>query len=536
MAEKYSIKIRKIFRDFRVILLLVMLLLAIISINPRPWNKGVVILAVEKDSPAWLAGIRAPTEDVRPLSRERILEINGEPIKNVEDYYRIEQNLPYNVTVMIKTNKNVYTLKYVWKNTTRSNITKKGLGIIVTNAPKNNIRKGLDLVGGIRVLLAPSENASREDILTAVDIIRQRMNVYGLSDVSVTYTEVGNNYYILLEIPGATEEQVRKLISTQGKFEAKIGNITVFKGGKDITYVCRTADCSGLDLSRPCRQLDVNQWVCGFRFAIAITPEAAKRQANVTSRLSVINEGDFSYLNETIDFYLDDEKVDSLRIGAELKGNPTTQISISGSGQGRTLEEARKNTLQEMRRLQTILLTGSLPVKLTILEMNHISPVLGEQFLSTILWVGLLAILVVAFILFIRYRKLEISIPVIITMLSEVTLILGFAAMINWRLDIAAIAGILIAIGSGVDDQIVIADELTGKAHKFVRNWKERIKNAFFIVFGSYFTTVGAMIPLWSAGATLLRGFALTTIAGVTFGVLITRPAFTAIVEKLLKD
>ena len=48
-------------------------------------------------------------------------------------------------------------------------------------------------------------------------------------------------------------------------------------------------------------------------------------------------------------------------------------------------------------------------------------------------------------------------------------------------------------------------------------------------------TTVAAMIPLWNAGAGLIRGFALTTIVGVTIGVFITRPAFAAMIEKLLK-
>jgi len=44
------------------------------------------------------------------------------------------------------------------------------------------------------------------------------------------------------------------------------------------------------------------------------------------------------------------------------------------------------------------------------------------------------------------------------------------------------------------------------------------------------------MIPLLSAGAGLLKGFALTTIAGVSFGVFVTRPAFAAMVEVLFKE
>ncbi len=59
---------------------------------------------------------------------------------------------------------------------------------------------------------------------------------------------------------------------------------------------------------------------------------------------------------------------------------------------------------------------------------------------------------------------------------------------------------------------------------------------AFFIIFASYFVGVASMVPLWFAGAGLLKGFALTSIIGITVGVLITRPAFGAMVEDLLKE
>ena len=41
------------------------------------------------------------------------------------------------------------------------------------------------------------------------------------------------------------------------------------------------------------------------------------------------------------------------------------------------------------------------------------------------------------------------------------------------------------------------------------------------------------MFPLLLAGAGLLKGFAFTTIIGVTVGVLVTRPAYAVIVEAL---
>ena len=77
---------------------------------------------------------------------------------------------------------------------------------------------------------------------------------------------------------------------------------------------------------------------------------------------------------------------------------------------------------------------------------------------------------------------------------------------------------------------------MTGKQRSEVSpNWKDSVKNAFFIIMASYFTMVMAMLPLLSAGAGLLKGFAITTILGVSIGVFITRPAFAVIAETLLR-
>ena len=71
---------------------------------------------------------------------------------------------------------------------------------------------------------------------------------------------------------------------------------------------------------------------------------------------------------------------------------------------------------------------------------------------------------------------------------------------------------------------------------ELIYDWKKRIKNAMFIVIGAYLTTMAGMLPLLWAGAGLLKGFALTTIAGISFGVLVARPAFAAVIEILLKE
>jgi len=572
-------KLKKIFTNLRIIILLAVILFAVIAINPRPFNKGVAIRNVMMNSSASLAGIESPKPTASPISKELIISINNEPINNVNDYYSFEASLKPNRTVRIKTNKGIYRLitKYrtetiVLNETINKTITKEvdvteiingtkvnktinkteiitvpktitrvynesiDLGIRVYNAPTTNVRKGLDLQGGTRVLLEPEEKISVDDMELVLSNIKQRLNVYGLSDIVVrTTADLSGNQYILIEVAGANEEEVRELVAKQGKFEAKIGNDVVFKGGNDITYICRSADCSGIDPNNGCSQSN-GQWFCRFRFSISLSPEAAQRQADLTENLDIITENNNDYLNETLDLYLDNQHVDTLNIGSELKGRAVTDIQISGSGAGATEQEALFNSLKNMKGLQTILITGSLPVKLEVVKTDAISPALGGEFVKNAFFIGFLAILSVSLIVFLRYRKLEITLPMMITLIAEVIIILGVAALIGWNIDIAAIAGIIIVIGTCVDHQIVISDELLKKEQQVFFNWKQRISNAFFIIMAAYFTTFVAMLPLMRAGAGLLKGFAITTIIGISVGVFITRPAFAAIVEILLKD
>ena len=568
------LKLKKIFKNIRVIIALIAILLAVVAIHPNPFVKGVAIRNVIFNSSASIAGIQSPKPTASPMSRERIISMNNVPIDDLQDYYDFISGLKINRTVNVKTTTGLYKLvtkekieviqlneteikkitEPVFNETLNKtvNVTKfvkvnktevirtgemEDIGLVVYEAPTTNIRKGLDLQGGTRVLLQPAEKTSKDEMDMLIANMKYRLNVYGLSDVIVRQAgDLSGNQYVLVEIAGAKEEEVKELLAQQGKFEATIGNETVFRGGKDITYVCRSADCSGIDPYAGCGQTAEKNWACRFRFAISLSPEAAQRQAELTKDLDVISaEGEEEYLSEKLYLYLDDKLVDELNIGADLKGKATTEIAISGSGAGTTRQEAIFNSLENMKRLQTILITGSLPVKLDIVKTDAISPVFGKEFIKNSLFIGLLAVIVVSVIVFIRYRSLKVSIPMLFTMLTELILLLGMAALIGWNIDLAAIAGIIIAIGTGVDHQIVIADEIL-KGEAQIYDWKQRIKKAFFIITAAYFTTAVAMLPLLFAGAGLIKGFAITTIMGITFGVLIARPAYAAIVEILLRE
>jgi preprotein translocase subunit SecD len=557
-------KLVKIVRNTRVLIMIGAIILALIFISPAPWITGVAIQEVQRDSPASYAGIPVPDADTSPINKERIVRIvhEGTPyeIRNVEDYNSVIDYLPEGSTLTIETRSgilrgqaNSYRVQLAQTiareiNDTEANgtvieqetitLTGREIGLGVSNAATNNIRLGIELSGGTRVLIALQERAEPDVYESLVDNIRERLNVFGLSDVVVRpSSDLSGDQYILVELAGINNQEIARLLEQQGEFEAVIGDDVVFTGGeRDIRYICRTAQCSGIDPYQGCREVG-GRWVCGFRFEITLSTEAAQRVADATRDLTTVPDGfGGSYLSENLTLILDGEVFSELRISSGLRGRAETHIIISGSGSGNSRQEGIQDALAEMRALQTVMETGSLPVELEIVRVDTISPSLGAEFVRNSLIVGIAAIIAVIGILILIYRKAVLSIPILTVAITEVFLILGVAALISWNLDLASIAGIIVAIGTGVDDQIVITDEVLRKDQKKMRSWKDRIKSAFFIIMGAYFTTLAAMLPLMVAGAGMLRGFALTTIIGVTLGVLITRPAFAIILETLLGE
>ena len=494
---------------FRVWILIVVLLMSLLVIKPT-FESGVIVKSIESNSSVFAAGLR---------QSEIITSINEIEIKNKQEYAGAINSIfidDEEKRLSIKTNKNAYIF-----------LTDEAPKITVDNIPKTRIQTGLDLRGGARALVKTDVEISDSELDDLVGIARNRFNVYGLSDVNIKgVSDLGGNKFMLVEVAGASPNDLEKLISQQGKFEAKIKNQTVFEGGeKDISDVCRNdATCAAVTNCFPVEGGEA----CNFQFSVYLKEEAAQRHADVTSNITLDETG--QYLSERLYLFIDGNEASSLLISSGLRGQVTTQISIQGSGTGETRERAIENTRAEMNRLQTILLTGSLPYELEIVKLDTISPTLGKEFTRGIALLALVSFAVVSIILFVRYRKIKLTLAVIMTMFSEAFITLGIAAFLKWNLDAASIAGIIAGMGTGVNDQIVIIDESEADEKSTI---KEKVKRALFIIMGAFFTIFVAMLPLFWAGAGMLRGFAFTTIIGITVGILITRPAFADIVRKI---
>ncbi len=204
--------------------------------------------------------------------------------------------------------------------------------------------------------------------------------------------------------------------------------------------------------------------------------------------------------------------------------------SITGSSQGAGAEKSQ-NAKENSDKIESILKGGSLPVQISLGSRTVLPASLGMEFLKLSL-IGIAAsLLIISVLIGVRYRKAKLILPIIIISFSELIILLSILG--SFTIDLAAMAGILAAIGVGVDAQIVITDELLKKESG---DKETRLENALSIIKVNIIVAIVAMVPLLFSSLVEVIGFAISTILGALLGFLLSRPAYAAIIEELVED
>jgi preprotein translocase subunit SecD len=245
-----------------------------------------------------------------------------------------------------------------------------------------------------------------------------------------------------------------------------------------------------------------------------------------------------------------------------------TRAVITGTENNR--EEAGKEKL----RLESTLRSGKLPVRMEIEKVDTITQTAGRDLINSTILVAIASVIAVGVIVSLRYRDYKIVVPMVLVSLSEVVVVVGMAtsqilaavviaagiliglwkrevvgilgwvtllimvmaastvAIATWTIDIPVIAGLIAIMGTGVNQMIIMTDQLVREKGRALN---ERHKSAMHIIWSSAAIVVFAMIPLILGGIGALKGFAIATIIGVFVGILVTRPAYVAIIERIKK-
>jgi len=378
------------------------------------------------------------------------------------------------------------------------------------------LETALDSVGG--KLTSYQQGVSKTTADNVKRILETKINTLGTKDTKVNTLTGLNNVarYIRVELAGVTMNQAQEIVGKQGKFEIRIQ--TVGNQTEHILYGDKITSVS------PVQKFGAGSDTYSVGFTLNEAGAAAFREATVKYGATV------DPANHHLIMLLDNKTVYSAPLAQDLAGKlqaeDVRQLSAT-TGAGTYGEQAAQN-------LEIHLHAGALPVDVSVAGSGSVSATLGEHFKQMCIIAGLLAILTVGLVIYYRYREPSIVLPMMLTNLAEVVILLGIARFIQ-QLDLASIAGIIAVVGTGIDQLVVITDEILHEGKVPSPNlYLKRLSRALGIIVVAASTVLIAMLPLALMDLSTLKGFAIITIVGVLVGVLVTRPAYGRIIMAIL--
>lgn len=195
-----------------------------------------------------------------------------------------------------------------------------------------------------------------------------------------------------------------------------------------------------------------------------------------------------------------------------------------------TLQQKINFAKNQSQSIASILSGGALPVHVIVGIPITIPATLGQHFEYISILALVMAVIAVGITIVVRYKKFFLITPIILTTVAELFIITSVIGLVG-TIDLSAVAGMIAVVGTGVDAQIIITDEvLTGPNESGI---KSKLNHAFYVVWADAVLLVIAMLPLlFSTSLVTVIGFAESTILGALLGALVTRPAYGAIISK----
>ncbi|MQA82897.1 MAG: protein translocase subunit SecD [Streptosporangiales bacterium] len=234
------------------------------------------------------------------------------------------------------------------------------------------------------------------------------------------------------------------------------------------------------------------------------------------------------------------EQGDRRRVAIELDHLVMSAPNIEEPILGGTAEISGSFTQESAQDLSNVLRYGALPLQFKQSSIESVSPTLGRELLNGGLVAGLIGLGVVAIYVFLYYRGL--GLVSVLSLLGSGGLTFGVVVLmsefIGYRLSLAGIGGLIVAIGITADSFIVYFERLRDEVRegKSLRQATERswVRARRTILTADTVTFLAALI-LYIVSVDQVRGFAftlgLTTLVDVIVVFLFTKPLMTLLVR-----
>ena len=354
---------------------------------------------------------------------------------------------------------------------------------------------------------------------TVKRILENKINAIGTKDAKVNTLTGFNNVarYIRVELAGVDMKQAQDIVGKQGKFEIRVQTT-----GNDTEHVVSGDTITSVQLPSQ-EPPGSDKW--GVSFTLNEAGATAFQAAAIKYGATADPE------NHNLIMLLDNKTVYSAPLSDELAVQLQTQkirqlYASTGTG---------KYGSGQAAELEIHLRAGALPVDVSIAGSGGTSAPLGEKYKTMAVLAGILALITVGFVIYYRYREPGIVLPMVLINASELVILLGFIALIRFQMDLPTIAGLVAVVGTGIDQLVIITDEILHEGKVPSPNlYLKRLTRALGIIVAAAATVVIAMLPLALMDLSTLKGFAIITIMGVLVGVIVTRPAYGRVIMQIL--
>lgn len=384
---------------------------------------------------------------------------------------------------------------------------------------KFETKLGLDLKGGSHLVFQADTNKLRsEDVNDAIngarDIIEKRVNFYGVAEPVVQTIKSGNNYRIIVDLPGISDSQqainlIGRTAQLKFKEEIEIKDPKIATTTAIIDRLIKDTGMTGKDIKKA--TLDFNNQTGKPEVALEFTDQGKKLFAEITKR----------NINKPLAIWLDNMLLSAPIVQTEIKDG---RAVISGNF---TVDEAKKLTIS--------INAGVLPLPIKLIEQRQIGPSLGELEVKKSLGAGIVGLLMVVLFMFLFYGRLGLIADLALIIYGLISLAIFRAIPVV--LTLSGIAGFILSIGMAVDSNILIFERIKEEQRKgrdFDIACRLGFGRAIDAIKDANITTLTVAFILfnplnWSflPQFGMVRGFALTLAIGVATslftGVVITK-------------
>ncbi len=304
-----------------------------------------------------------------------------------------------------------------------------------------DIRFGVDIKGGVNVTFVPSDgyDATEEQLEAAQLVIENRLVALNVTDYEL-YVDT-NSDALILEFPWQSGE-------TDFDPEAAIQEIgtTAYLTFREGSSADGELILDGSMVESAAAQYGpVSGSSSEYYVALKFTDEGAKAFGDATTKLYSSNG--------SISIWLDDENVSTATVNAAITDG--SAIITSSAANPFTQEDVVKMARQ--------INSGALPFALTVDSYSTVSPSLGENSLSAMVLAGLIAFALIVVLMTFLYRLP--GFLACIALAGQVAATLAFVSgyfpvFESFTLTLPGIAGIILAIGMGVDANVITAERI----------------------------------------------------------------------------